>query len=370
MNVRLDRMQMPLSRYLGLAILIVVFSVQGFLTDLSNGTMGAPSPLEYLRWWAIQWLSWALLAPLVFRVGELHPLRFPLRWGAIGMHALASVGVTGLAVLLGALVSTVFAPGTFADQVWQFVNRHVAVGLPAYWALLAFQQLLHAQAEKSRRDIEAERVAAELARSRLQLLRTQLQPHFLFNTLHAIVTLLDEDTASAEDMLLRLSALLRAFLEETDEQEISLRRELALLELYLGIVRRRYGPRLTTRIDAAPDVLDAAVPPLLLQPLVENAVQHGIGRNVGDDCIGIHCWREAGQLRIEVRNRNSTLDAAPAPSGHGIGLSNARLRLAGLYGHQARLRLDPLVPSGVACSVRLPFRELWQDDDAPEHLPA
>ena len=369
MNPRLDRLQTP-SRHLGLAILIVVFSVQGVLTDLSNGTMWEPSPLRYLGAWTIQWLAWVLLAPLVFRIGELHPLGVPPRLRALGMHALASVGITGLAVLLGALVSSVFAPAGAGDQVWRLVNRHVAVGLPAYWALLAFQQLLLAQAGQARRALEAERIATELERSRLQLLRTQLQPHFLFNTLHAIVTLLDEDTPAAEDMLLRLSALLRAFLEQHEAQEIPLHRELELLELYLGIVRRRYGERLDTLVDAAPDVLDAAVPGLLLQPLVENAVQHGIGRNLGEDCIAVHCWRDGGQLRIEVRNRNSTLAADATHDGHGIGLSNTRMRLAGLYGAAAQLRLYPLVPGGVACSLRLPLRRTGQDASAPQQVPA
>lgn len=121
---------------------------------------------------------------------------------------------------IGALVSSLFEPTGFGEQLWQFVSKHFATGLLAYWSLLAVQQLLHFQAEKARRELEATRLATELAQSRLQVLKTQLQPHFLFNTLHAIVTLLDEDTLSAEDMLLRLSELLRAFLEDYDGQEI------------------------------------------------------------------------------------------------------------------------------------------------------
>jgi len=184
--------------------------------------------------------------------------------------------------------------------------------------------------------------------------------------------LLDEDKLSAEDMLLRLSDLLRAFLEDYDGQEISLRRELALLDLYLGIQRTRFKDRLTTQIYVAPDTLDCAVPSLILQPIVENAIRHGIGQRVGSDCIEIESRREGDTLCLDVRNRNSTLEAGPTdPSGHGIGLSNTRLRLRELYGDAAQVRLDMIWPQGgVACRIRVPFRELDEPDDAPEVVPA
>ena len=229
---------------------------------------------------------------------------------------------------------------------------------------------MHFHAEKTRREVEASRLATELAQSRLQALKSQMQPHFLFNTLHAIMTLLDEDKVSAEDMLLRLSDLLRAFLEDYDGQEISLRQELTLIELYLGIQRTRFKDRLTTQIYIAPDTLDCAVPSLILQPIVENAIRHGIGQRVGSDSIEIESRREGDTLCIDVRNRNSTLAAGPADSaGHGIGLSNTRLRLKELYGDAAQVRLDMIWPEGVACRIRMPFRELEEPDDAPEFSP-
>ncbi|HYG06528.1 MAG TPA: histidine kinase, partial [Stenotrophomonas sp.] len=246
-----------------------------------------------------------------------------------------------------------------------------------YFGLLSLQQALHYRDETLRQEREAARLATELAQSRLQVLKTQLQPHFLFNTLHAIVTLLDEDKRSAEDMLLRLSELLRAFLEEYDGQEITVRRELALLDLYLGIQRRRYGERLDMRLYVAPETLDCAVPSLILQPLVENAIRHGIGRHAGGDCVEIEVSRDQGLLRIEVRNRNSVLaegteatPSEPRADGHGIGLANTRLRLRELYGEEAGLRLDITWPRGVACRLWLPAHELEEMDDAPEHVPA
>ncbi|MGO1070356.1 sensor histidine kinase [Lysobacter sp. CA199] len=376
MNIQLGDTPISLSRYLGLwSAVVVVFALQGFVHDAFFAELW--SIFDYLRWSMIQWYTWAALAPWVFRLAARYPIQSPGRWRALFVHLLAGIGITALALVIGAAVSTLFEPSSFAEQLLQFVGRHAATGLLTYWALVLLQHSLRLRAERARRMVEASRLAAELARSRLQVLKTQLQPHFLFNTLHAIITLLDEDKRSAEDMLLRLSELLRAFLEDYDGQEISLRRELDLLELYLGIQGQRFKDRLTTQIYVAPGTLDCAVPSLLLQPIVENAIRHGIGQRVGADRIEIESRREGDSLCIEVRNRNSTLESGQAPadtSGHGIGLTNTRLRLRELYGQAAELRLDMIWPEGVSCRIRLPFRVLDDageeaDDDNPEHLP-
>lgn len=369
MKVRLDEYEIGLRRYLALwSIVGVVFALQGFGRDALIGQVWGF--FDYVRWSIIQWGTWASLAPLVFRLGARHPIRPPHWFHSAGIHALLSLGVTQLALTIGAAVSTPFEPSSFGEQYLQFLGQHGMIGLFTYWALLAIQLLLRMQKERIQRETEAARLAAELDRSRLQALKTQLQPHFLFNTLHAIVTLLDEDKVSAEDMLLRLSDLLRAFLEEYDGQEITLRRELALLDLYLGIQRKRFKDRLTARVYVAPDTLDCAVPSLLLQPIVENAIRHGIGQRIGGDCIEIESRRDGDALRIEVRNGNSTLEPDRGNAGHGIGLSNTRLRLKTLYGDAAEVRLDMTWPQGVACRIRLPFRTIEETEDAPEHVPA
>lgn len=377
MKVRLGSTEIGLARYLGLwTAVVVVFAVQRYLYDSIDGPTW--SAFDYLRWSMIQWYTWAALAPLVFRLGERYPIQAPLRLRRLGTQALASCGVTLLAHFIGAFVSTAFEPSPFGQQFWFFLSMHSATGLFTYWALFTIQQALHFHAEKTRREVEASRLASELAQSRLQALKSQLQPHFLFNTLHAIITLLDEDTLSAEDMLLRLSDLLRAFLEDYDGQEITLRRELALLDLYLGIQRMRFKDRLTTQIYVAPDTLQCAVPSLVLQPIIENAIRHGIGQRIGADRIEIESRREGDSLCIDVRNQNSTLEsdglqAKGDAAGHGIGLSNTRLRLKELYGDAAEIRLDMIWPHGVACRIRLPFREIDEADELdgmPEHVPA
>jgi two-component system, LytTR family, sensor kinase len=370
MKIRLGEMEISTTRYLALwSLIVLAFAVQKLLHDALLGGQ-VWSVFDYLRWSMIQWYSWAALAPSVFRLAARYPIQSPGHLSAVCVHLVASLGMTSIAVIIGAAVSTLFEPSSFPEQVQQFIGQYVAAGLMTYWALVLVQHALHLQAEKSRREIEASQLATELARSRLQVLKTQLQPHFLFNTLHAIVTLLDEDKVSAEDMLLRLSELLRAFLDDYDGQEIPLRRELELLDLYLGIQRNRFKDRLSTHVYVAPDTLNCAVPSLVLQPIVENAIRHGIGQRIGSDRIEIESRREGEFLCIEVRNRNSTLEPNAASAGHGIGLSNTRLRLKELYGGDADIRLDITWPEGVACRIRLPFRELDEPADMPEHVAA
>ncbi len=376
MKIRLGSHEIGLFHYLALwTAIAVLFALQN---KLNGGSPNTRWPLwDVLRWSLIVWYTWAALAPIVFRLAERYPVRATLRFYGLRTQLLISLGMTWLAMMIGAMVSTLFEPSGFDEQLGYFIEQHFAIGLLTYWLLFAVQQAIHFHAEKARRELEASRLATDLAQSRLLALKSQLQPHFLFNTLHAIVTLLDEDKASAEDMLLRLSELLRAFLEDYDGQEISLRQELVLLDLYLGIQRTRFKDRLTTRIYIAPDTLDCAVPSLILQPIVENAIHHGIGKRVGADCIEIESRREGGTLYLDVRNRNSTLedpdaaggkgdmdrDATGVPS-HGIGLSNTRLRLQELYGDAAQVRLDITWPQGVACRIQLPFRRFEEEETA------
>jgi sensor histidine kinase YesM len=368
MKVRLGTLEIGLARYLGLwTALVVVFAIQRSLVDDLNGHDWGIG--TYLRWSMIEWYTWAALAPLVFRLALRYPIALPVRFRGVRAQLLASLLVTLLSMVIGAVVSTVFEPSGFDEQFRQF-TRHIGNGLLTYWALFAVQQSVQLREEKNLRELEASRMAAELAHSRLHALKSQLQPHFLFNTLHAIATLLREDVLSAEDMLIRLSDLLRAFLEDMDGQEITLRRELMLLDLYLGIQQVRFKDRLSTSIYVQPDTLDCAVPSLILQPIVENAIRYGIGERLGSDRVEIESRREGDTLHVEVRNFNSTLDGddadAGAAAGHGIGLHNTALRLRELYGDAASLRLDMIWPRGVVCRIRMPFREVSDLVDSPE----
>jgi len=345
-------------------ILVVLFAVQWFTYDLLLSDHSW-SPVDYLRWSMLRWYIWLLLAPLVFWLAGRFPIDFPWRAHILAIHLVASVAVTAFAEIAGAMASHWVLPGKppFDDQIAQFLARHALIDFLAYWVLVSIRQTMHFYQEKNRRELESSALATELAQSRLQLLKMQLQPHFLFNTLHTIVTLIEESPDAAEDMLLRLSELLRAFLEDYQGQEIPLSHELELVDLYLGIQRTRFKDRLTTSVKAAPDTLDCAVPSLILQPLVENAIQHGIGRNVGNDGIEIASYLDGDRLCLEVRNGNSVLERISGGlHRRGIGLANSRLRLKELYGDDAEIHLVAAAPRGVICRVHLPVRRLDTDD--------
>lgn len=352
-------MPMRFVRYMAAwTVPVVLFAMQGYATDAVRGHTWDTT--DYLRWSMIQWYTLAALAPGVFGLAARFPLESSRRLRYLPLYAAGGVVFSVFAVVIGALLGNLLEPGnpSLANQLAQFISKYAITDFFIYWVLLVGWHAARFYREKNRRTVQSAQLQAQLAQSRLQVLKMQLQPHFLFNTLHAIATLIREEPEVAEDMLLRLSDLLRAYLDE-DRQEIALARELELLDLYLGIQRVRFKDRLETRVDASVSALDGAVPGLILQPLVENAIHHGIGRHAGSDMVEVSAHRDAENLYLEVRNRNGTLDVSPEDAfTRGIGLSNTRLRLKELYGAAATVYIDTLAPRGVACRLRLPYRAL------------
>jgi two-component system LytT family sensor kinase len=211
------------------------------------------------------------------------------------------------------------------------------------------------------------RLRADLAAARLSTLQMQLQPHFLFNTLNAIAVLIRTDPDAAGKMVGRLGDFLRATLENRDVRLIPLRRELELLDTYLEIEGVRFGDRLRIEREVDPRVLDATVPFLILQPLVENAIRHGIGENPGPGMIGIGARPDGGFLVLEVRDNG---DAAPkrrgSEAGHGLGLANTRARLRELYGDRQDAQLTTDAGGGAVATLRLPLQSLSAPPPAGE----
>jgi two-component system LytT family sensor kinase len=203
--------------------------------------------------------------------------------------------------------------------------------------------------------LRASQLESNLARARLEILRNELQPHFLFNALHSVSTLMHRNVEAADEMLAQLADLLRVSLERKHVQEAPLREELAVLAPYLNILRIRFGDRLSIGVDADPALLDAHVPLFLLQPLVENAIRHGIERRAGAGRIDIRA-RPAGDA-IEVSVTDDGAGLAQNGFREGIGLSNIRLRLEELYGGRGSISLDGNPESGTRVVVRIPYRE-------------
>jgi two-component system LytT family sensor kinase len=206
-----------------------------------------------------------------------------------------------------------------------------------------------------------ERRAAELqtdlVRAELQVLKMQLQPHFLFNTLHSVAALVNTDPRAAQRMICSLGDLLRMSLVGEDAPEVTLRRELEFLKVYFDIQKVRFQDRLVTEINVASEVLGAKVPYLLLQPLAENAIKHGVGRRSGWGKVEISAYREADNICIFVVNDNGVSHAAPEQGGLGIGLENIRSRLRILYGAKGRLSAQDLSDGRFQVEVRVPFQE-------------
>jgi len=186
-------------------------------------------------------------------------------------------------------------------------------------------------------------------------LEAQLHPHFLYNTLNSIATLMHEDVDAADEMMTKLATLLRRTLNRNGAYEIPLKEELEILEIYLDIQRTRFEDRLTTMVDAAPDALACKVPRLILQPLVENAVRHGISRRTGPGRIEVRAWRENGTLNMTVLNDGAGWDPRGVV-GEGLGLANTRARLAQHFPNRYRFELHEAGDHGAIAEIAVPVR--------------
>lgn len=292
-------------------------------------------------------LLWALLTPLVLRLAERLPLgRGRWRHG-LALHLAAAVALSLLHVLL---MTALHLPG-LPDQVPVLrLYLSLLTGLGATNVLLYFGIVAvgHAQAYLARFR------AGERARAQAQLaaLRAQLHPHFLFNTLNALSELVHRDARLAERLILRLSELLRRVLVSGDAQELTLAEELDFSRAYLDIQQALMGERLRVSIDVADALLAARVPNMLLQPLVENAIRHGLAKHRAGGTLRIAAAGRGGRLQIDVEDDGAGAQGAWR---EGIGLSNTRARLAALYGEAAALDCLPLEP-GFRVRVGLPLR--------------
>jgi signal transduction histidine kinase len=242
--------------------------------------------------------------------------------------------------------------------------------LTVYFAVLAagiardiFARYRARHDETVRLTAQAAQLQAQLAEARLAVLSAQLNPHFLFNTLHAVSSLVERDPRGVRRMIARLSELLRVTLEGTNEQEITLARELELLQLYLDIMQVRFQGRLSVDTDVSSDVMDALVPNFVLQPLVENAVMHGVSKVQGEGRIQLRARRVGDEVVITVQDNGPGLDAQESGTPviregggtGGVGLTNTRARLEQLYGKDQQLKLHRAREGGTVAEIVLPY---------------
>jgi anti-sigma regulatory factor (Ser/Thr protein kinase) len=311
---------------------------------------------------ALPWYIWAPATPLVKRIVRRFPLRRPKEIGHLAVHAVMAIGMTIAFVAAMNLMRRLMGLPVSNESIWQRAQGWSPFTMLAYAAVAA---VAHAELYATRADTEALHralLAEQLARAQLSTLRMQLHPHFLFNALHTIAMLVrEQDSATAVRLITELGVILRELLHDPGAIEAPLGDELDLIGRYLGIERLRFGDRLavTWRVDVA--LLDAAVPPLILQPLVENAVRHGIAHSttVGEITIGAEVSK--GQLVLTVCDTGPF--APPADACHheldapnaGVGLANTRTRLARMYGDGASLDLERTEGGWTVATVTLPL---------------
>jgi signal transduction histidine kinase len=314
------------------------------------------------------WYVWALLSlPIIW-----FARRFPIHRRNCGkllvIHTTASAGVcvlyilarAGIGQLQGPLVGL---PTTFGGAVEKLFLKNSLFNLLVYWVIAAVSHAFDYYRKFHEREWRTAELERRLTQAKLMALRMQLNPHFLFNTLHTISALMHKDVEAADTMIARLSELLRLALENTDANEVTLRQELDFLRRYLEIEQTRFGERLAVRLEVAPDTLDTLVPNLILQPLVENAIRHGIEPHAQPGVIEIHARREQHQLQLQVRDNGSGLASAQQLN-EGVGLGNTRARLQQLYGPAHQFSLTQAQEGGLCVTLRLPFRRAAAGESA------
>ncbi len=345
---------------------LAVLVTTGRLLDPRWADRGAALLQRQVLYIFSDYYTWALLTPGIFWLSRKLAFDRPRWQGRLILHLLIGLGV--------ALAMEVWSDYLYF-YVYQLARRrpehfNLLMGIQRFWfineliiyfAVLAagfardyFIRYQQRQQEAARLRAQAADLQARLTEARLQALRMQLNPHFLFNTLHAISALVERDPKGVRHMIARLSELLRYTLDESGAQEVPLAQELRFLEGYLDIQQIRFQGRLEVRKEIDPEVLDALVPNLILQPLVENAIKHGVSRLETTGRITLRAWREDDQLWLCVRDNGPGL-SSDGRWQEGLGLRNTRARLEGLYGDVYRMELRQPPEGGVEVCIRLPY---------------
>ena len=398
----------------GLWLPVSVFWLLIALPSLLDALLFHPNDTaQALRFFLIQWLPWAFLAPVIMWISFAFTLDRSTWRRNLWVHLAACVIIVGgLAVLAYCEGPPPFGRGR--GQVWMAYQRGPGPGplggsnapaafsagsenmpspgpdappgpfsgtsrfppprggphpppfpilriatfsLPTFWAFWGIAQALRFyQRSKDRERREAE-LESRLVQARLQALRMQLNPHFLFNTLNSIASLVYEEPQAADEMIGSLSELLRLALDDSTRQEITLREELNFLDKYLLIEQARFGERLRIEKEIEPDALDATVPILILQPLVENAVKHGIEMQLAPGLIRVVAIKSGDKLLLQVADNGRGAEAAADGNlKEGVGLSNTRSRLKELYGESASLTIRAGETGGFLAEIQIPWR--------------
>jgi signal transduction histidine kinase len=358
---RLSRVMSPLSIFAISTVLGVLTGLQAYnyvaLTSDHKQPFIVLLTLNLTYWW-----SWALLVPGVLWLARHYRFERDTWRRALFFHILGVVVFTAAHVALATS-----ARGVIMTQLtdrpflwWMYFRDRYFLNfdweMMTYWALVAFVHALDYHRESQERELAAAQLQTQLAEAQLEALQRQLHPHFLFNTLNTISALMHRDANAADEMLVQLADLLRLTLDRVGTQQVPLKDEIDFLRKYLEIEQTRFGDRLQVNIDVDHEVLDALVPNLVLQPLVENALRHGIGPRVGAGRVDVKARQSADILTLTVRDNGVGLSPDKLNALHaGVGLSNTRSRLENLYGDRHRFEFQTPPGGGLLVTIVIPM---------------
>ena len=343
--------------YAGLWLLVSsVFASQLYLSGYVS-----PWPRAFAAE-AVYWLSWWLMLPALFWwCRRLRAVSMPARVVGLLLGAAAAMfvqpligqGIAHLLVGFRLCVGDCAIPAPLLSPAW-FLQavRNAGVNLPVYAGFVLAWYAVTFYRESRDRQMKAVELESLLRQAQLEALRSQLNPHFLFNALHSIAELVHQDPKLAEQLIVRLGELLRQALETTRQPELTLSEELEFIRGYLDIEQMRLGDRLRVNWEVEPDALQARVPSLVLQPLVENAIQHGIAATAAPGTLTLRARRQDGFLHVDIADSGPGL-ASPDLRPQGIGIANTRARLQRLYGERHGFELQH--GSGLTVKLRIPL---------------
>lgn len=307
----------------------------------------------------VEWLFLGALTPIAWYLARRFPFHGPGWRRALAAHGVGALllcaGWATLGIALGLLLDHWVAQGPLDVAYANWLLTSVPWSVFMYFTVLGCVYAFAYFHEAREREVHAAQLGAQLADARLSALRMQLHPHFLFNSLNTVTVLVrEQNTRAATRMLEQLGDMLRRVLRADRPQEVTLEEDLRFLEDYLSIERMRFPDRLHVTWSIAADARSALVPDMLLQPLVENAIRHGVARREGETRLDIAASVDGPVLRLVVRDAGEPV--AGAAGGEGVGLANTRERLRTMYGDAAAVALEPLAGGGMEARVELPYR--------------
>jgi sensor histidine kinase YesM len=341
----------------GHAVIFTLATVLALATASECHSITYPPSLMY---GAVLWGWWGCVTSAMWKLSQRVPLASSFSPKAISAHVLAgsALGVVHL-LLLGSLgfTDTGWQAHTTALAIWTSLLNINRFGMEVllYGFVLGITGIIQFQIRAQQEALKSLELQKQLSTAHLRALQMQLEPHFLFNTLNAITTLVElERSKEAAEMLSHLNAILKSTLKRTTPEKVPLSQELEVMENYLAIEQVRFADRLRIEIKADPSALDGLVPCFLLQPIVENAIRHGIANCENEGLVEASARRDGSMLHLRIRDSGPGLSAHPQ-NGHGIGLSNIRERLTHFYQGEYMMRAQPVDTGGFEVAIAIPY---------------